>query len=243
MGFGSFFVVILGGYIFIRRCYWLRLIRPKTAGYHVLLRASVAGGLLLAFAFVFELAIIDPLELDRWLTDDVLPNQSEATVAQLLTLPLAALLASVANCLFPESWVERRAMKQANESFEQLFYQIASEDTEYLLEVTLASGKVYVGWVLGRRAVFDRKYLELLPLKSGFRRTERMKIEFTTDYANTLADLDEPNVHEDRTEQNWFRVVIPLSQIVSARPFRIDVYKAFQKVPSVLSRTTISDMQ
>ncbi|MDE2982943.1 MAG: DUF6338 family protein [Gemmatimonadota bacterium] len=234
MGFGSFFVVILGGYIFVRRCHWLRLIRPKTAGHHVLLRASVAGGLLLALAFVFELVIVDPLRLDRWLTDDVLPNRSEATVAQLLTLPLAALLAFVANCLFPESWVEQRAIERANESLEQLFYQVASEDSEYLLEVTLASHKVYVGWVLGRRAIFDRKYLELLPLKSGYRRKEQMKVEFTTDYANTLDALGETDVHEDRTEQNWFRIVIPLSQIVSARPFRIDVYEAFQEVPSVL---------
>lgn len=95
------------------------------------------------------------------------------------------------------------------------------------VELTLDSGKAYVGWILNAAvAEPDRKFVEMLPLASGYRTQETHKLEFTTNYAPALAqplDPAEPVTRHD------FRVVIPVAEIRSARPFDFATYFQFQE--------------
>ena len=68
----------------------------------------------------------------------------------------------------------------------------------------------------------------LLPLNSGYRKEDTHELEITTNYAPVLWEFLEKHgssglVYED------FRVVIPMSEIVSARIFDPDVYELFQQ--------------
>ena len=74
-------------------------------------------------------------------------------------------------------------MLNDNDSLERLLFHVALYE-DLMVEMTLSSGKVYVGWVLGGTAIRDRKYVEIMPVVSGYREKETRKVWFTTKYAN-----------------------------------------------------------
>lgn len=70
--------------------------------------------------------------------------------------------------------------------------------------------------------------IALIPVASGYRKEDTHELEITTNYAPVLWEFLEKHgasglVYED------FRVVIPMSEIVSARIFDPDVYELFQQ--------------
>ena len=113
-----------------------------------------------------------------------------------------------------------RAMIDGNDFMEQLLFEVAYFD-DRLVEITLCNGKVYAGWVLGATAIRDRKYVEIMPVASGYRSPRTLRIHFTTNYAAVI-DFE-------KIESNDYRVVIPISEIRTARPFKMDVYDQFQR--------------
>ena len=70
----------------------------------------------------------------------------------------------------------------------------------------------------------------MLPLASGFRAEEDHKLQFTTNYAVVL------EVASDFTEsatQSDFRVVLPVAEVRSARPFDFATYFQFQETGAI----------
>lgn len=97
-----------------------------------------------------------------------------------------------------------------------------------LIEVTLASNKVYVGWALEAKvAKPERKYVEICPLYSGYRDRKTQEMVLTINYARALL------VHIDELEDNFrdeFRVVIPVAEIRTARPFSSKYHSWFVEI-------------
>ena len=72
-----------------------------------------------------------------------------------------------------------------HDAMEQLLYQVVLFD-DLTVEVTLVNGKVYAGWILGATGIRDRKYVEVMPVASGYRSKDTHEIHFTTSYADVL---------------------------------------------------------
>lgn len=218
MGFGLLFIPILGGYLFIRRCHWTRFTGSRQGGYHLLFRSAIAGACLLLLAWL--LALLEPQLQGGWLIrawPDIQPFPYAWTLGSSLALgPVAAWLV---NLFYDEQMASIDALLAGDDSMERLFFEAALFDDK-LVEITLVSGKVYAGWVLGSTAIRDRKYVEIMPIASGYRSDETLMVRFTTNYANVLK-LDE-------VDWDDHRVVIPIPEIRTARPFDMDVYKRFQ---------------
>ena len=215
MGFGVLFISILGGYLFIQRCHFTRLTGSRESGYHVLFRSAVPGALFLAGAWAIETFLLkDRLPADWY---EIEPFKNTITLA--LPLLLGPSFALLVNCFYGQHRASTRAMLNDNDSLERLLFHVALYE-DLMVEMTLSSGKVYVGWVLGGTAIRDRKYVEIMPVVSGYREKETRKVWFTTKYANVLA--------ADSVNPADFRVVVPISEISSARPFIMDVYERFQ---------------
>ena len=111
---------------------------------------------------------------------------------------------------------------------EELFLE--SMKLRSLVEVTLQNGKVYVGWVLradlGNR---DRKCVQIHPLSSGYRDDESRKITLNTSYA----DVYVKHSRELGSEyEEKFRIVVPVEEIRSARPFSVVHYRWFMEGPT-----------
>ena len=83
--------------------------------------------------------------------------------------------------------------------------------------------------------------IALIPLASGYREPDTQKLKITTYYAEVidewLDELEESREWSQELEESEerlddlkdFRIVIPMSEIVSARLFDLDVYERFQE--------------
>ena len=138
---------------------------------------------------------------------------------------LGPLLALCVNLFYSESAGLKRTIDDAGNTMELLFVESMASDSTVAL--SLINGKVYVGWILNANvAEPERKFVDLLPLASGYRATETHEVSFTTNYAAVwamLPDNEAVSSHED------YRVVVPVSEIRSARPFDFEVFFLFQE--------------
>lgn len=90
------------------------------------------------------------------------------------------------------------------------------------------SSKVYVGYVMGAiESEPKRESLRILPVVSGYRESETMKVKFTTYYAALYKQFNaDPSLHH--LHPSFFELVIPASDIKSINLFDIKAYLAFQ---------------
>lgn len=74
---------------------------------------------------------------------------------------------------------------------------------------------------------FDRKYMRLLPMLSGYRDRETNELVITRDYAEVYEEyLDEEKSYLAAFGEE-FQLVIPVAEITTANLFDPDVYQLF----------------
>ena len=225
MGFGLLFVPLVGGYLFLSYCNLTRFTGRREGGYRLVFRSAVVGILLVVVAHLLVNAV-DRCVGSPWLGFDYLvalapPFPYVGTIAVAFVLGPAS--AFVFNRRYPASKGAMRAVQRAGNSMEMLF--VESMESDSVVELTLLSGKMYVGWVLNAGVADpERRFVEMLPLASGFRAKETHELRFTTNYALVL-DRTEADTEPARRED--FRVVVPVTEIRSARPFDFDTYLEF----------------
>ena len=98
-----------------------------------------------------------------------------------------------------------------------------------MIEVSLHSRKSYIGYAMESvTGVNDKADLVLFPISSGFRNRDTQDLTITLDYTKTIWDYIETGERPDLGDSD-FRIVIPISEIVSARVFIREVYDRFQE--------------
>lgn len=226
MGFGLLFVPLVGGYLFLNWCHGTRFLVRRQTGHHLLFWSASVGLVLLALARGLEMLLDEallswPRMVEHWRHAAPFPYVGTAALAFLLG-PSTALLI---NLVYPRSRGAWQAVRRAGNSLELLLLEAMVSDST--IELTLHSGKSYVGWILNASvAEPERKFVEVLPLASGYRTQETHNLEFTTNYAPVLAQsIDDA----EPTTENDFRVVIPITEVRGARPFDFGVYFQFQE--------------
>ena len=95
------------------------------------------------------------------------------------------------------------------------------------IEISLRSRKLYIGFVTGQNATrHSDTAVSLFPLYSGHRDEDNLNLTIDIDYGHTLRRFFD--AEWEHWSPNDFRIVIPVGEIVSARQFDTDVYRAFQ---------------
>ena len=230
MGFGLLFVPLVGGYLFLTWCHRTQFLVRRQSGHHLLFQSASVGLVLLAVARGLEMLADDapqmfPHVVEHWQKAAPFPYVGRTALAFLLG-PSAALLL---NWFYTESMGAMRAVHRDGNSMELLF--LKSMESDSLVEITLHSRKVYVGWILNASvAEPERKFVEILPLASGFRSDETHELQFTTNYAEVLA---QPSDDSEPATDNDFRVVLPVTDVRSARSFDFGTYFLFQEVGTI----------
>lgn len=98
------------------------------------------------------------------------------------------------------------------------------------VSMTLGHGKVYIGYVTGSIEPGEkREMLRILPLVSGYRDGDAMKLKLTTWYVSIYEQFNDKRLSHLRPE--LFEVVLPLSEVKSVNLFDIQAYNAFQQEP------------
>jgi hypothetical protein len=126
----------------------------------------------------------------------------------------------------PREEAAARAIREANDLLEMLLARAAHETK--LVSVTLKSRKIYIGLVTRTHdPMYDRKYIQLLPLKSGYRDSSTMELRLTVDYAVVYAKIIQQELTVVAGGIGDFEIVIPVSEIESVNLFNPQAYTLF----------------
>lgn len=234
MPFNLFLLPLLGGYIFIINWNQTKYKAARYSGNRLTLTASIAGTvfLLLAISLVgigqFYGFSLNQL-WQSWIEIEYFDISIIAFLLGGLTwLPL--------NLVTDAEYHRIKAIKSQNDVFEILCDQ-AIRETKLLL-FTLKSGKVYIGiTTVAYNPGVDRKYIQLLPFFSGYRKEEDKTLVLTTSYLQAdeamTQERSQPNSPSgDRPvepveigdDAETFEVVLPVVEIQSASRFDITRY-------------------
>ena len=224
---GEALIPILAGYWVLTRLHYTHYSIVRDTGYHLFFKAAIVGVVLY---FVSRLTILSTTGilghiLSEWDLRSLSPFAATPTIIALL----AILLPLLGNRLYGAERAASRAAERDGDLVELLIAE--SIDTQKLIELSLRNRKSYIGiGVFSGIETIDRDKadVELLPLASGYRDEHTQELVITENYAEVLEEHPYP-------EYDDFRVVIPMSEIVSARVFDPDAYAIFQERKEDLS--------
>ena len=217
MGLGLLLVPALAGYILQTRLHRYRYRTLRESGQHVVFRSAVAGIILL-----FPAQLLVDLVEEFNSTPVTYVNclfGSDYTAAALLSFLLALAFWPISNSLTDS---DRAAIRAASEHGElKGVFITGALDTGKLVEVSLNTGKVYIGLIMengiGMSSQFD---FMIVPTYSGFRKRETQELEITQYYSHAIKKI----VAEGK---DWgeLRIGISISDVVSVRFFYPELYR------------------
>ena len=234
---GELFLPALGGYWLLTHSNRWKHLARRQSGYHVFFRAAFAG---------VGLYMVSWLILQGWSTIQSWPNSEVVkqplvipglplSPATLISVGLALVAPSVLNRFYSEGEGAVDAAKKNGDLLEVLV-QRAQED-DRLIEVSLQSGKIYVGWPAQsgiNRYGAEEADIVLTPLASGYRDNQTRDLILTAQYA-TLID-EEPGAVDD------VAIVVPMTEVRAARMFDLSLYsppKDTDPPRTITRRTTL----
>ena len=142
----------------------------------------------------------------------------------ILSLVLSVLLQFFVNLFYTPIRGARRVARNSGDRLELLIDR--AFDEEKLVELSLRSRKTYIGMAtetsIGLHPDAD---VVLVPAMSGYRREATLELMVTTNYTQVL--LDHARAGSGRSIRD-LGVAIPLTEVVSARLFDLDVFHSFR---------------
>ena len=229
MNLGLFLLPVLAGYLFLTRLYFWRSEVLRDSGYHLFFKSAIAGFLLGLFAYLIILVLetCEPRLGDLW--KSLLPPGTDFSHhhgAAVLSVFLGLATPFVINPFYGRERAERRTASERGDLIELLIAE--SFDRSEPVEISLRSGKSYIGFALRsgmtRRGESD---VALIPMASGYRDESSRELKITNNYEDVILEYSEPDNSGVLIED--FRVVFPMSEIVSARIFLPEAYRRFQQ--------------
>jgi len=216
---------LLAGYLFLTYWNFTKFNTKRNSGHRLIFHAAAWG---LFFLFVALLVTIT-LEgacppLEKWWKDHISFEYAGTSV-------IAFLLGSTIwwplnKFFFAEDDAAQRTIEKWNDFLEILLSR-AGRETK-LVSVTLKSRKVYVGLVTRTMdPMYDRKYIQLLPVKSGYRDATTFKMSLTVDYAAVYAKIIRQDLETIKAGVGDFEIIIPVSEIQSVNLFNPTAYVTF----------------
>lgn len=235
MPFNLLLLPLLGGYIFVRKCFRTRYNALRSEDYRLLFLAAEFGLYLLLLAaglrFVSMTGAVPLISYIDSLWHQLVPFDYAGT--SFLAFFLGATLWKPVNWLFgfsSETEVDRAIREKADPL--EVLLRDAMRDSKAVL-VTLDSGKVYVGQVIANfNPAYEVRSIKISPIVSGYRKPEDQTVVFNIDYTELLTSIynQDPSVSE--RDRGDLGIVIPLDEIKSASIFSLPMYRRFFAHPN-----------
>ena len=219
MDIGLFLLVLaLGGYWFLTHCHRTNHQIARGTGYHVLFQSSLAGGAIFTISHIVILIIHHHIPQFKECWQSFIPYPFSDTVA--LGVLVSCTLPYIFNRIWNAEKSDRKAAKDSGNLIELMLRE--SIERKKLVEITLKNRKSYIGSVTDSGAINDGETdISLIPVASGYRDQDTQELHITTNYA--------PVIKKAFFSYTDFRIVIPMSEIVSVRLFDPKTYRLFQK--------------
>ena len=221
MNLGLLLIPALGGYYLLSRALVSRYWVARQTGYKLFFSAALAGMVLLVAARLFAVSLpsdwAEPI-VAWW--RDFAPFDYAGTV--LISIMLAIVAPVVANIFSDKTKCAMRTAKAHGDLIECLMQEAVDSKGRMLVEVSTKGSKCYIGFAQESGvAATSESDIAISPIASGYRDGETRDLKITTNYAPALAGSD-LNLED-------FRVLIPLSEVASARRFDPDAYQLLRR--------------
>lgn len=226
MSFIQFVAPLIGGYWFLLTCNYTKFIVKEDSGYHLFFKSSMAAVIFLIVANVtiFIVNFFSDETTSSFLktASELIPRGFDFT--SILAMFIGFALGYVLNYFFYNASKE---LTRAAEDRGKYLFLMAQEAFEksMMIEVTLNSGKVYIGSPLSE-IPFESEYLRMIPYFSGYREKETKKLIVSNVYAEEIESILTKNQNDDAQKSlQKFRVIILTNEIVSARLFYPEIFQ------------------
>ncbi len=229
MNFETSLLPVLGGYWILTNLIPTRTEALRQSGYHVAFRSAVVGLLLLVLAYLLVLGVQGILSEGRGFPDTF---KVDFELAAMTSALLGFLGPYALNRFFDKGKAEDKVAGKYGDLVELLIAEAIRRSL--LIEVSLRTGKSYIGFAIENAiSRWPESDLALLPVSSGYRHKDTRELVLTTNYAPVMSEyiqdvLESPEL--PAVDFRDFRVVIPRSEIVSARLFNPDLHQKFQSI-------------
>ncbi|WP_432713008.1 hypothetical protein [Pedobacter sp.] len=223
MPFNLLIFPLVGGYYILIRFALFRYVQYRLEIQRVLLNSAFAGIILLVCCFILR-AIINIILPDfTAFISEHLPVRTPFFGTTSFSLIVAVIATEIGNLFINRKKAIKMSLQKSGNEFELLMS--SSFFDAHLLQFTMDSGKVYIGWVKELPKPFTTSYIRITPAFSGYR-NEKKELIFTTQYltvyASYIADGSVQDTNALKTD-----LVLKVDKINSASFFDLDMYKRF----------------
>ena len=225
-----FLFPVLGGYIFLTTFYLTKFQHSRIETQRLIFNSIVASIGLLFLAYYFDDKIFkNCFTCIRDFGKNLIPIKIRYFNLFLFSLIFSYGLAKFLNWLLPRNILMWYVIDRWGDEFEKLYYESMNEENykKRLIMVTTDSNKVYVGYVLRISKPLLTQQIEIVPIISGYRKSETKKVQFTTPYFSTYRKLSTDHGFDFTEEET--AVILPKEKIISVSRFYPIVYKEFQE--------------
>ena len=227
MPYNVLLLPLLVGYFFLTYWYFTKFSTKRHSGHRLIFHAAAAGLLFLVISFLIVRFISWQWSALALWWQNVVPFPYLGT--SLLACAIGALFWWPLNQIgFPrkEDAAAQREIEKSNDHLEILLARALRETKA--VSITLKSRKVYVGLMTRTHdPLYDRKYVQLLPIKSGFRDPDTLELKLTIDYAVVYAKIIQEEATVVAGGIQDFEIVIPVAEIQSVNLFSPATYLLF----------------
>lgn len=200
---------LLGGFLLVHLWHISRFRSQRLEGYRLLMETAVAGVILVTIARLLTYSlghygIVSNHARATW--HEFAPIDFSGTGA--VAFGLGVMLPMVANLFFPKKSAQDWAIHHYGSNLLRLLH--TATKYEMLVSLTLDNRKVYVGFVITAPNLQSNDlYVQLLPVLSGYRDANDLRLKFTTNYAQVYPEA----YVSGQMDPSDFIVIIPTASV------------------------------
>ena len=239
------FVILASGYIFCKLYLPLRYKIVRLTGYKYYFEISFIGlKIFLISIFLYWLYTLSAVDFEFLFIDSINYLLNE-TICNVYCIAISKVTIAIFIIMFfltiPYPWLHGIYLSKNLPKALQIIIEASIENrfekkiwlafqNDFLISVTLTSGKVYIGWVMETPdPTKETKYLSILPRYSGCRSLNDCELVIHNDYTEIYKKMVSEGGDFSKLDKGNLEIVLLCSHIQSLNIFNIEIYNEFNK--------------
>ena len=216
-------IPLAGGYYILTRSHLFKFKQQRLDKQRLLLDSVLLGIALVSFTFILKFCSNFVLHgVYEWVHDQ-LPYKENHFGTVFCSIIFSILFVEASNRCYKVTDQTKKAIEDIGSELEKML-MIAFEK-KLLLQFTLDTGKVYVGWVTKLPVPTITDYIQIIPALSGYR-SIKGSLSFTTNYAGVYKEHFGKTHIDDLREEN-VHLIITMDNVVTVAYFDLLMYRRF----------------
>ena len=227
MPLNLFLLPLISGYYFTHHYIPRQVYSERLEGHRLIFDSTLFGllFLFLSYTIVFLITKCWPSALYYWSL--YVPYDKLGTA--ILSLLIGLISPHLLNRIVDKKKQAAKVISEIGTELEKLVLH-AIHHTK-LVSITLTNGKVYIGFMAkSLEPKQQKRFITILPTLSGYRDVETKKLHITTKYDEVYQKIAKGDIDIKGLDDSDFEIIIPVSEILTANIFNVELYKEFQKV-------------